>query len=277
MPVVAALGLTCACPQGRRRSRHIRGRHAPVSLAGPIPLRGQQFAADTDRRCASQALIRQLQPFLPRASGQGRPRACLREGRGSFAGPIRRGLRHLFAKKDRRRDVEVLSGTIWRPLGGRPRRGLGEVPRRFRIRASTQLGDGVKQHSVVPDAVTQATPLCVQSGVVIFRCPERRPIFASAPSARAPPFDFKWLPRTVPVGPSTASVYRPPPGNWQSRWSTRDYLLRGRCGRCGRSRPAIFWRTGDTEKAVPTTQNSRLHGAAPTSVNVRKAWLGCGV
>ena len=90
---------------GRRRSRHIRGRHAPVSLARPIPLRGQQFAADTDRRCASQALVRQLQPFLPRASGRGRPRACLREGRGSFAGPIRRGLRHLFAKKDRRRDV----------------------------------------------------------------------------------------------------------------------------------------------------------------------------
>jgi hypothetical protein len=30
------------------------------------------------------------------------------------------------------------------------------------------------------------------------------------------------------VGPSNASVYRPPPGNWQSRWSTRDYLLRGR-------------------------------------------------
>jgi hypothetical protein len=46
-------------------------------------------------------------------------------------------------------------------------------------------------------------PLCVQrgcgarlwppgpGGVVIFRRPERRPIFASAPSARAPPFDFK--------------------------------------------------------------------------------------
>ena len=28
--------------------------------------------------------------------------------------------------------------------------------------------------------------------------------------------------RTVPVGPSTASVYRPPPGNWQSRWSTKS-------------------------------------------------------
>jgi hypothetical protein len=50
---------------------------------------------------------------------------------------------------------------------------------------------------------------------------------------------------------STASVYRPPPGNWQSRWSTRDYLLRGQCGRCGRSRPDVFWRTGDREKAVP--------------------------
>src|SRR5271169_116687 len=23
--------------------------------------------------------------------------------------------------------------------------------------------------------------------------------------------------------------YRPPPGNWQSRWSTRDYLLRRQC------------------------------------------------
>jgi hypothetical protein len=86
-------------------------------------------------------------------------------------------------------------------------------------------------------------------GVVIFRCPERRPIFASAPSARAR--------RSIssdcrgPVGPSTASVYRPPPGNWQSRLNTREYLLRGQCGRCGRSRPAIFWRTDDTEKAVP--------------------------
>ena len=54
-----------------------------------------------------------------------------------------------------------------------------------------------------------------------------------------------------PVGPSSASVYRPPPGNWQSRWSTRDYLLRGQCGRCGRSCPDVFWRTSDTEKAVP--------------------------
>ncbi len=50
--------------------------------------------------------------------------------------------------------------------------------------------------------------------------------------------------------PSTASVYRPP-GNWQSRWNTRDYLFRGRCGRRGRSRPAIFWRTGDTDQCRP--------------------------
>jgi hypothetical protein len=62
---------------------------------------------------------------------------------------------------------------------------------------------------------------------------------------------------TVPVGPSTASVYRPPPGNWQSRWSTGDYLLRGPCGRCGRSRPAIFWRTGDT---TPFWLAARLDG-----------------
>jgi hypothetical protein len=44
--------------------------------------------------------------------------------------------------------------------------------------------------------------------------------------------------------PSTA-------GNWQSRWSKRHYLWRGQCGRCGRSRPAIFWHTGDTDQCRP--------------------------
>ena len=123
-------------------------------------------------------------------------------------------------------------------------------------------------------------PLCVQGGWALDRA-YRRPVqaawlFSAAQNGgrylrpHRPQGPRHSISRDCrgrsPVGPSSASVYRPPPGNWQSRWSTRDYLLRGQCGRCGRSRPAIFWRTGDTEKAVPALLDlSRLLTSCYTS------------
>jgi hypothetical protein len=72
------------------------------------------------------------------------------------------------------------------------------------------------------------------------------------------------------VGPSTASVHRPPPGNWQSRCSTRDYLLRGQCGRCGRSRPAIFWRR---YQASELTQDFEDRQGVSISTAIRRGRL----